>query len=168
MLQPHQKTALQKTSHDFQLSLVAFQKAQQLSVTRQRTVVEGVKLAVDDDVPLYAATFPSAWLTLSQGGAEQLRHEPRTATSAAAATVRYTRPRAHALRARTRQLSPQELHHQESLIQEREAEIREIESGIHELHEIFRDLGALVTEQGTMVGASPRLAAFRVRVANAP
>ncbi|EJD50852.1 t-SNARE [Auricularia subglabra TFB-10046 SS5] len=49
---PHLKTALQKTQHDFQLSLVAFQKAQQLSVARQRTVVEGVKLAVDDDVPL--------------------------------------------------------------------------------------------------------------------
>ncbi|KAH7099581.1 t-SNARE [Auriculariales sp. MPI-PUGE-AT-0066] len=49
---PHLKTALAKTSHDFQVSLVAFQKAQQLSGQRQRTVVEGVKLAVDDDVPL--------------------------------------------------------------------------------------------------------------------
>jgi len=46
---PHQKTALQKTSHDLQLSLVAFQRAQQVSAERQRTVVQGVKLAVDDE-----------------------------------------------------------------------------------------------------------------------
>ncbi|KAJ8080866.1 SNAP receptor [Marasmius tenuissimus] len=46
---PHQKTALQKTSHDLQMSLVAFQRAQQVSAERQRTVVQGVKLAVDDE-----------------------------------------------------------------------------------------------------------------------
>lgn len=49
------------------------------------------------------------------------------------------------------QISPAELAHQESLIQERESEIREIETGIHELNEIFRDLGTLVTEQGAML-----------------
>lgn len=48
-IQPHQKTPLQKTSHDFQLSLVAFQRAQQVSAERQRTVVEGVKIAVEDE-----------------------------------------------------------------------------------------------------------------------
>ncbi|KAG6840375.1 hypothetical protein C0991_007112 [Blastosporella zonata] len=48
---PHQKTALQKTSHDLQLSLVAFQRAQQVSAERQRTVVQGVKLAVEDEQP---------------------------------------------------------------------------------------------------------------------
>lgn len=47
------KTALQKTSHDFQLSLVAFQRAQQVSAERQRVVVEGVKHAVDEE---HAAT----------------------------------------------------------------------------------------------------------------
>ena len=47
--QPRQKTSLQKTSHDFQLSLVAFQRAQQVSAERQRTVVEGVKHAVEED-----------------------------------------------------------------------------------------------------------------------
>lgn len=52
-----------------------------------------------------------------------------------------------------RQLSPQDLAFQESLIQERETEIREIETGIHELNEIFRDLGTLVVEQGGMLGA---------------
>ncbi|TFK48726.1 t-SNARE [Heliocybe sulcata] len=46
---PHRKTPLQKTSHDFQLSLVAFQRAQQLSAERQRTVVEGVKVLADDE-----------------------------------------------------------------------------------------------------------------------
>ncbi|EAU85799.1 hypothetical protein CC1G_05016 [Coprinopsis cinerea okayama7 len=46
---PHQKTALQKTSHDLQMSLVAFQRAQQVSAERQRTVVQGVRLAVEDD-----------------------------------------------------------------------------------------------------------------------
>ncbi|KAJ3573458.1 hypothetical protein NP233_g2421 [Leucocoprinus birnbaumii] len=46
---PNQKTALQKTSHDLQMSLVAFQRAQQVSAERQRTVVQGVKLAVEDE-----------------------------------------------------------------------------------------------------------------------
>ena len=46
---PRNKTSLQKTSHDFQLSLVAFQRAQQVSAERQRTVVEGVKLAVEEE-----------------------------------------------------------------------------------------------------------------------
>lgn len=41
--------ALQKTSHELQLSLTAFQRAQKVSVERQRTVVEGVKIAVEDD-----------------------------------------------------------------------------------------------------------------------
>ena len=31
------------------MSLVAFQRAQQVSAERQRTVVQGVKLAVDDE-----------------------------------------------------------------------------------------------------------------------
>lgn len=53
------------------------------------------------------------------------------------------------------QLSPHELAHQESLIQERESEIREIETGIHELAEIFHDLGTLVDQQGGMLGKSP-------------
>ena len=48
-LQPRHKTSLQKTSHDFQLSLVAFQRAQQVSAERQRTVVEGVKHAVEEE-----------------------------------------------------------------------------------------------------------------------
>lgn len=43
------KAVLAKTSHDLQLSLVAFQRAQQVSVERQRTVVEGVKLAVEEE-----------------------------------------------------------------------------------------------------------------------
>ncbi|KAI0061760.1 t-SNARE [Artomyces pyxidatus] len=43
------KTQLQKTAHDFQLSFVAFQRAQQVSAERQRTVVEGVKHAVEED-----------------------------------------------------------------------------------------------------------------------
>ncbi|PSR80468.1 hypothetical protein PHLCEN_2v6725 [Hermanssonia centrifuga] len=46
---PRHKTSLQKTSHDFQLSLVAFQRAQQVSAERQRTVVEGVKHAVEEE-----------------------------------------------------------------------------------------------------------------------
>ncbi|KAG6919632.1 hypothetical protein DXG01_003496 [Tephrocybe rancida] len=48
---PQQKTALQKTSHDLQLSVAAFQRAQQVSAERQRTVVQGVKLAVEDEHP---------------------------------------------------------------------------------------------------------------------
>jgi len=46
---PQHKTSLQKTSHDFQLSLVAFQRAQQVSAERQRTVVAGVKHALHED-----------------------------------------------------------------------------------------------------------------------
>lgn len=45
---PSQKTAMQKTSNDLEASLVEFQRAQQVSVERQRTVVQGVRMAVDD------------------------------------------------------------------------------------------------------------------------
>ncbi|KAK7048027.1 SNARE domain protein [Favolaschia claudopus] len=48
---PQQKTALQKTSHDMEMSLVAFQRAQQVSAERQRTVVQGVRMAVEDTPP---------------------------------------------------------------------------------------------------------------------
>jgi len=41
--QPHHSALLKKTSHDFQLSLAAFQNAQKLSAERQRTVVQVVK-----------------------------------------------------------------------------------------------------------------------------
>ncbi|KAJ7862444.1 t-SNARE [Mycena leptocephala] len=46
---PSQKTAMQKTSNDLEASLVEFQRAQQISVERQRTVVQGVRMAVDDN-----------------------------------------------------------------------------------------------------------------------
>ncbi|KAF8158501.1 t-SNARE [Crassisporium funariophilum] len=120
---PHQKTALVKTSHDLQMSLVAFQRAQQVSAERQRTVVQGVKLAVDDE-----QNHPS-----NPDEPEPTPQEQRQAQILQA------------------QLSPHELAYQESLIQEREAEIREIETGIHELHEIFQDLGTLVNQQGSMI-----------------
>ncbi|PIL35189.1 transporter [Ganoderma sinense ZZ0214-1] len=120
---PRYKTSLQKTSHDFQLSLVAFQRAQQVSAERQRTVVEGVKHAVEDEANVSEEQALASSPTPSQRQAQILQT----------------------------QLSPQELAFQESLIQEREAEIREIETGIHELHEIFRDLGTLVQEQGGML-----------------
>ncbi|KAI0031179.1 t-SNARE [Vararia minispora EC-137] len=120
---PGKKTSLQKTAHDFELSLVAFQRAQQASAERLRTVVEGVKQAVEDE---------------ANGGA--------TGGSAPTSPHQQTQQlQAHA------QLSPHELAYQESLLQERETEIREIETGIHELSEIFRDLGTLVHEQGGMI-----------------
>jgi len=121
---PNQKTALQKTSHDLQLSLVAFQRAQQVSAARQRTVVQGVKLAVEDE------------------HAHPLGHEDVPAPPS---------PEQRQAQILQSQLSPHELAYQESLIQEREAEIREIETGIHELSEIFRDLGTLVNQQGSMI-----------------
>jgi len=120
---PHQKTALQKTSHDLQLSLVAFQRAQQVSAERQRTVVQGVKLAVDDE-----QNHPP-----NPDEPEPTPQEQRQAQILQS------------------QLSPHELAYQESLIQERENEIREIETGIHELAEIFHDLGTLVNQQGGMI-----------------
>jgi hypothetical protein len=55
--QPHQRTTLQKTSHDVQMSMVAFQRAQQVSAERQRTVVQGVKLAVEDDTQFAVLPF---------------------------------------------------------------------------------------------------------------
>ncbi|KAG8745869.1 hypothetical protein FRC10_006896 [Ceratobasidium sp. 414] len=115
---PQHKALLQKTSHDFQVSLVAFQRAQKVSAERQRTVVEGVKQAVEDNAEGNVGASP------------QSQRQVQTFQS---------------------QISPTELAHQESLIQERENEIREIETGIHELNEIFRDLGTLVTEQGGML-----------------
>ncbi|KAF8755322.1 Glycosyltransferase like family [Rhizoctonia solani] len=117
---PQHKALLQKTSHDFQVSLVAFQRAQKVSAERQRTVVDGVKQAVEDNA---------------------------NSSGAVASSPQSQRQ----IQAFQSQISPAELAHQESLIQEREIEIREIETGIHELNEIFRDLGTLVTEQGTML-----------------
>jgi len=46
---PNMKTAMQKTSSDLELALVEFQRAQKVSVERQRTVVQGVRLAVSED-----------------------------------------------------------------------------------------------------------------------
>ncbi|KAF8506324.1 t-SNARE [Gautieria morchelliformis] len=123
---PHQKTPLQKTSHDFQLSLVAFQRAQQISAERQRAVVEGAKIAVEEDEARSALLTPAEQAAVASPGQRQAQMFQS-------------------------QLSPAELSHQESLIHEREAEIREIETGIHELSEIFRDLGTLVSEQGGML-----------------
>jgi len=120
---PTHKTSLEKTSHDLQLSLVAFQRAQQVSAERQRTVVQGVKLAVEDE---YQQTAQS----------DEPDHTPEQ----------------HQAQLFQNKLSPHELAYQESLIQEREQEIREIESGIHELAEIFQDLGTLVNQQGDMLG----------------
>jgi len=117
---PQHKAILQKVSHDFQVSLVAFQRAQKVSAERQRTVVAGVKQAVEDN------TDGGAGMSTSPQSQRQVQTFQN-------------------------QISPTELSHQESLIQERESEIREIETGIHELNEIFRDLGTLVTEQGAML-----------------
>lgn len=54
MPQPQHKTAVQKTSHDMQLSLVAFQRAQKVSAERQRTVVENAKRVIDEDLNIAA------------------------------------------------------------------------------------------------------------------
>ncbi|KAJ7508365.1 t-SNARE [Mycena galericulata] len=45
---PNKKTAMQKTSDDLESSLIEFQRAQKLSVERQRSVVQGVRMAVED------------------------------------------------------------------------------------------------------------------------
>ena len=66
--QPHQRTSLQKTSHDFQMSLAAFQRAQQVSAERQRTVVEGVKMAVEDEHKCALSTSIAPTLTIPQPG----------------------------------------------------------------------------------------------------
>jgi hypothetical protein len=123
---PATKTALEKLSHDFQLAVVAFQRAQQLSAERQRTVVQSSRAAADEAAG--TATSPSAG-----GGAQQQLQA----------------------QAQVQQLAPAEMLHQEQLIQERESEIRDIESGIHELHEIFRDINTLVLQQGDQLGAHP-------------
>jgi hypothetical protein len=52
--QPQHKTAVQKTSHDMQLSLVAFQRAQKVSAERQRTVVEDTKRVIDEETAIAA------------------------------------------------------------------------------------------------------------------
>ncbi|KIO25708.1 hypothetical protein M407DRAFT_243993 [Tulasnella calospora MUT 4182] len=118
---PQYKTHLQKTSHDLQLSLVAFQQAQKASAERQRTVVLDTKHAVEEEE---AERGQVSSTPRQQQQQQQLLQQ---------------------------QLSPADLAYQESLIHEREQEIREIETGIHELNEIFRDLGTLVVEQGSMI-----------------
>jgi len=119
------KTAVQKTSHDMQLSLVAFQRAQKVSAERQRSVVENTKRVLDEE-----STFTP-----------QAEH--------AGSSQQHLFQEQQQIPQQT--LSPADLAFQESLIQEREHEIREIETGIHELNEIFRDLGTMVIEQGGML-----------------
>ncbi|KDQ11074.1 hypothetical protein BOTBODRAFT_35608 [Botryobasidium botryosum FD-172 SS1] len=121
---PQHKTQVQKTSHDLQLSLVAFQRAQKVSAERQRTVVDVVRRKVDDD--------------------EAGRARPSSPPAG-------TSPEQRLMQMQAPALAPADLAYQESIIQEREREIREIETGIHELNEIFRDLGTLVVEQGDML-----------------
>ena len=50
--QPSKKTQMQKTAHDFQLSFVVFQHAQQVSAEKQRIIVVEniIKLAVEVDL----------------------------------------------------------------------------------------------------------------------
>ncbi|KAI0785135.1 t-SNARE [Abortiporus biennis] len=69
---PRHKTSLQKTSHDFQVSLVAFQRAQQVSAERQRVVVEGVKHAVEEE---HAAEERPSSPTPSQRQAQVLQNQ---------------------------------------------------------------------------------------------
>lgn len=116
-----------------------------MSAERQRTVVEGVKIAIEEEsapcVRFLRHNQPhGAYTQLSLSSSEE---QPSTSS-----------PSQRQAQLLQNQLSPQELAHQESLIQEREVEIREIETGIHELSEIFRDLGTLVQEQGGMLGTS--------------
>lgn len=119
---------------------MAFQRAQQVSAERQRTVVEGVKIAVEDE------HYDDACVLFShEGPIASCCHRQRQREPSAS-------PRQRQAQLLQSQLSPHELAYQESLIQEREAEIQEIESGIHELSEIFRDLGTLVNQQGGMIG----------------
>lgn len=118
---------------------MAFQRAQHASAEKQRTVVEGVKIAVEEEHPRrssFVTFFPPIF---PQSFSQMSRESSGT-------------PRQQQAQLFQSQLSPHELAYQESLIHEREAEIQEIESGIHELSEIFRDLGTLVNQQGSMIG----------------
>jgi Syntaxin len=125
-----------------QVSLVAFQRIQQVSAERQRTVVEGVKLAVEEEnEACVISKFGGSFVVIDLSHHLSQQHENDSSVEQRQAQLFQS------------QLSPAELAYQESLIQERESEIREIETGIHELHEIFRDLGSLVNEQGEMLGA---------------
>ncbi len=143
------------------MSLVAFQRAQQVSAERQRTVVAGVKLAVDDEHhhPPYVHHNGLA-LALSPNIRACSFSNPNEPEPSA-----QEQRQAQILQ---EQLSPHELAYQESLIQEREAEIREIETGIHELSEIFHDLGTLVNQQGSMIGMNPFILVAVARESAAP
>jgi hypothetical protein len=122
------------------MSLTAFQRAQQVSVEKQRTVVEGVKLAVDDNTRYgYTITTFNPLQVFKLSGS--LEEQERT-------------PQLQQAQLLQQQLSPHELAYQESLIQERQAEIQEIETGMHELHQIFTELGTLVVNQGEMLSTS--------------
>ncbi|KAF8836685.1 t-SNARE, partial [Paxillus ammoniavirescens] len=104
---PHHKTSLQKTTHDLQLSLVAFQRALQVSAERQRTIVEGVKLAVGDEEP-----------RLSEDSSPQQLHAQLLRSQLSPHELAY------------QESLVQEC---EAEIQEIEIGIQEIETGIHEL-----------------------------------
>ncbi|KAL1411264.1 SNAP receptor [Vanrija albida] len=112
-----------KLSREYTAALQGFQRAQRLSVEKQRTTVEVQKRAVEE--------------------ADEAHHEPRGSVE-----LEQVQTQTQAL---APQISQHELEFQEQLIAERESEIREIESGIHELNDIFRDLGAIVEHQGGLI-----------------
>ena len=96
--------------------MLAFQRAQQVSAERQRTVVEGVRIAAEEGArcaprPLIVRTPTDVFPTPSSPGPAA---EPSTS------------PEQRQAQLLQNQLSPQELEYQESLIQEREQEIREM------------------------------------------
>ncbi|KAJ8591125.1 t-SNARE [Rhizopogon salebrosus TDB-379] len=66
MTSPQHKTSVQKTSNDLQQALKAFQRAQQLSVKRQKTVVKEVTLAVETEHPNDMYSSASPWQRQAQ------------------------------------------------------------------------------------------------------
>jgi hypothetical protein len=128
---------LQKTSDDVQLLLFAFQRAQEVSAERQRTVIQGLRLAVyKDQTPSSSCVFMHPLLTQAIPN-DVLSFSANDAVDPTALRE---------LELLEEQLLLHEIAYEESLIRESIAELGEIETSIVEL---FR-------EQGHMIGATTR------------
>lgn len=145
LISPAQKFTQQKLSREFSTALKEFQDLQRQLAEKQR---KSVLLAKEQQQQLQQYT--SGGGSSSNSNQQLIIHEEEDDSDfddddeGQAAVLQQQREEQE-------QINQHELDYQNRLIQEREAEIRGIEQGIDELNEIFTDLGALVTEQGTVI-----------------
>lgn len=140
---PAQKFTQQKLSREFSTALSEFQDLQRQLAEKQR---QSVLIAKEQHQQhqQFSNNSDSTQLIIHEDE-EQRRRQDEEEEEENSTALEQEQEQQQEL------INQQELDYHNRLILEREAEIRGIEQGIDELNEIFTDLGALVTEQGTVI-----------------